>query len=78
MLAYVSLLSVIKTDIISEAKIFRTTYSKVPISEIINTHLFDFDKAAIGAGWLQSLREASDYTDANGITKRIPKPETEE
>lgn len=63
---------------VSEAKVFRTSYSKVPVVEIINTKLFDFNKAAVGAGWLQSLRDASDYTDAKGVIKKIPKPETEE
>jgi G3E family GTPase len=62
----------------SDAKIFRTSYSKVPLAELLNTRTFDFAKAATGAGWLQSLRDAGDWTDANGVTKKIPKPETEE
>lgn len=45
---------------------------------MLNTRSFDFAKAATGAGWLQSLRDAGDWTDANGVTKKIPKPETEE
>ncbi|WWD19938.1 hypothetical protein CI109_104410 [Kwoniella shandongensis] len=62
-----------------DAKIIRTSYSSVNLKEILNTNLFDFAKAASGVGWLQSLREASDWTDKNGVVKKnIPKPETEE
>jgi hypothetical protein len=48
----------------------------VDLVDILNTGLFDFAKAATGAGWLQSLRDATDFVDANGNVKRIPKPET--
>lgn len=51
-----------------EAKIIRTSYSKVEPSEILNTNLFDFDKASDSAGWLKELNEGP----ANHI------PETEE
>lgn len=62
-----------------EAKIIRTTYSHIPLPEILNTGLFDFAKASQGAGWLQSIREAAEWTDKNtGQVKFIPKPETEE
>lgn len=40
-----------------EAKIIRTSYSKVEPSEILNTNLFDFDKASDSAGWLKELNE---------------------
>ncbi|OCF61360.1 cobalamin synthesis protein [Kwoniella mangroviensis CBS 10435] len=60
------------------AKIIRTSYSKVDLKEILNTNLFDFAKAATGAGWLQSLRENTlmEITDSKGIKKMVPKPET--
>ncbi|WVR00112.1 hypothetical protein IAU59_007254 [Kwoniella sp. CBS 9459] len=60
------------------AKVIKTTYSKVNLKEILNTHMFDFAKAATGAGWLQSLRENTlmEITDAKGVKKMVPKPET--
>ncbi|WVQ66915.1 uncharacterized protein L199_005106 [Kwoniella botswanensis] len=60
------------------AKIIRTSYSKVDLKEILNTNLFDFAKAATGAGWLQSLRENTlmEITDSKGVKKMVPKPET--
>lgn len=39
------------------AKVIRTTYSKVDVKEILNTGLFDMDKAITSAGWLHSLAE---------------------
>jgi hypothetical protein len=58
--------------------VFSTTRSRVPLKEILNTNLFDFEKAATGAGWLQSLKEDNMITHvaADGSTRRIPKPET--
>ncbi|AFR95285.2 cobalamin synthesis protein [Cryptococcus neoformans C23] len=60
------------------AKIILTSYSKVDLKDILNTRLFDFGKAAMGAGWLQSLREntLTEFTDARGNKKMVPKPET--
>ncbi|WWC91819.1 uncharacterized protein L201_006766 [Kwoniella dendrophila CBS 6074] len=60
------------------AKILKTLYSKVDLKEILNTNLFDFATAATGAGWLQSLRENTlmEITDAKGVKKMVPKPET--
>ncbi|MFM7749749.1 MAG: GTP-binding protein [Opitutaceae bacterium] len=37
------------------AKIIRCRYSKVPLKEILNTGLFDMEKAVTSSGWLQSL-----------------------
>lgn len=38
-----------------EAKLLRSTRAEVPIKEILNTGLFDFDKASESAGWLKEL-----------------------
>ncbi|GIO17422.1 putative metal chaperone YciC [Oceanobacillus oncorhynchi subsp. incaldanensis] len=38
-----------------EAKIIRTQHCKVDLQEIVNTNLFDFEKASESAGWLQEL-----------------------
>ena len=48
------------------AKVFRTCRSNVPLKEILNTHLFDMDKAQTSAGWLAEL------------SKPVHTPETEE
>lgn len=39
------------------AKIIRCQYSKVALKEILNTGLFDMQKAVTSSGWLQSLNE---------------------
>ncbi|MFD1388394.1 GTP-binding protein [Oceanobacillus oncorhynchi subsp. oncorhynchi] len=38
-----------------EAKIIRTQHCKIDLQEIVNTNLFDFEKASESAGWLQEL-----------------------
>lgn len=48
-----------------EARILTSIRSNVDVSSLLNTNLFDYEKAAMGAGWLKSLREEV-------------KPETEE
>lgn len=50
----------------SHAKILPTSRSRVDLQEIIDTGLFDFDKASQSAGWIKEL-EAEEHT-----------PETEE
>ncbi len=49
----------------SEAKIITSTMGKVPLNEILNTGLFDFDKTSQSAGWIEEL-------------KKVHTPETEE
>mmetsp|Transcript_17549 Transcript_17549/g.36857 ORF Transcript_17549/g.36857 Transcript_17549/m.36857 type:complete len:510 (-) Transcript_17549:88-1617(-) len=39
------------------AKIIRCKYSKVNVREILNTELFDLEKAISSPGWLKSLKE---------------------
>ena len=39
-----------------DAKCIETNYSNVPLNEVINTGLFDFEKAALAPGWLKELR----------------------
>lgn len=38
------------------AKLLRSSFGKVPLREVLNTGLFDFEKAAESPGWLQELR----------------------
>ncbi|MGW6384679.1 GTP-binding protein [Peribacillus butanolivorans] len=40
-----------------DARIIETSHSQVPLKEIMNTYLFDFEKASQGAGWIKELNE---------------------
>jgi len=40
----------------SEAEVIETNHSEVPLKKIINTGLFDFDKAALSPTWLKEIR----------------------
>lgn len=62
------------------AKILRADYCNVPMTKIINTGLYDFEKAASSAGWLQSINEMTRREGYGDKTKSVltPKPETEE
>lgn len=52
-----------------EAKIIKTINAKVELSEVLNTHRFDFEKASNSAGWIKELTEGGHETHT---------PETEE
>jgi G3E family GTPase len=41
----------------SNAKVIQTIHSKVELKEILDTNLFDFEKASEGAGWIKELNE---------------------
>jgi G3E family GTPase len=50
------------------AKILTATKSVVPLKEILNTGLFDFEKASNAAGWLKTLRgQESSEADSYGF-----------
>ncbi|MCJ7840952.1 GTP-binding protein [Lederbergia sp. NSJ-179] len=64
-----------------EAKIIRTQHSKIEPKEILNTRLFDFEKASESAGWLKELNAGVENhtpeTEEYGIgsfvyTSRLP------
>lgn len=40
-----------------EAKIIESDHAKVSLDKILDTHLFDFEKASQGAGWIKELNE---------------------
>lgn len=42
-----------------EAKIIAASFGEVPLTEILDTGMFDFDRASNAAGWLKELRESS-------------------
>lgn len=54
------------------AKIIHSSFGKVPIDFIMDTGLFDFDKAAEAPGWLQELRgEHVPETEEYGISSFV-------
>jgi G3E family GTPase len=55
-----------------EAKIIQTTFGRVPLDEILNTHLFDFEKASQAAGWIKELNEEhTPETEEYGISSFV-------
>ncbi len=44
------------TALNNEAEIIETNYANVPLDKVINTGLFDFEKAALAPMWLKELR----------------------
>lgn len=40
-----------------EARIIESEYSKIPLHQVLNTGLFDFERSSQGAGWLKELNE---------------------
>lgn len=46
-----------------EAEIIEAEFGKVPISKILNTNSFDFDKASMSAGWLKELEKDVEEDD---------------
>ncbi|WP_318184192.1 GTP-binding protein [Metabacillus idriensis] len=55
-----------------DAKILKTTYSRAPVSEILNTKSFDFEKASQSAGWIKELNEEhTPETEEYGISSFV-------
>ncbi|RAL26826.1 GTP-binding protein [Thermoflavimicrobium daqui] len=55
-----------------EAKLIRSTHGQVDINEILNTGLFNFEKASQSAGWLKELQnEHTPETDEYGISSFV-------
>lgn len=40
-----------------DAKLIESSHGQVALNEILNTHLFDFEEASQGAGWIKELTE---------------------
>ncbi|KAF2762298.1 cobW domain-containing protein [Pseudovirgaria hyperparasitica] len=59
------------------AKIITSKYSKIDVKEIVNTGMFNLERAQTGYGWLQDLHEMT-LREVNGRKAIAPKPETEE
>jgi G3E family GTPase len=55
-----------------DAHVIMTSHSKVPLNRILNTGLFDFDKASQGAGWIKELNEEhTPETEEYGISSFV-------
>ncbi|AJS60958.1 GTP-binding protein [Paenibacillus sp. IHBB 10380] len=56
-----------------DAKIIRTVQGWISPSEILNTNLFDFDKASQAPGWIQELQQENHIpeTDEYGISSFV-------
>jgi G3E family GTPase len=55
-----------------EAKIIEAAYARVDLNELLNTHLFDFEKASQSAGWIKELNEEhTPETEEYGISSFV-------
>ena len=56
----------------ADAKIIESKFGKVDLKEILNTGLFDFDKASQSAGWIKELEnEHTPETEEYGISSFV-------
>ncbi|MED0933291.1 GTP-binding protein [Bacillus mobilis] len=55
------------------AKIIESSFSNVPLQEILNTNLFDYEEASQSAGWMQELNSAhhTPETEEYGINSFV-------
>ncbi len=55
-----------------EARIIETDHARLPLDHVLNTHLFDFDKASQSAGWIKELNnEHTPETEEYGISSFV-------
>ncbi|MFJ7726234.1 GTP-binding protein [Neobacillus sp. NPDC097160] len=50
-------LKVVMQKLNPDARIFETDHATIPLHEVLDTNLFDFEKASQGAGWIKELNE---------------------
>ena len=48
-----------------KAKIIETDYSKVDIDSVVDTKLFDFEEAAMSAGWIEALENPEEMDESS-------------
>jgi len=72
----VALLEAILRSLNPEATILHSKFGKVPLDRVLNTGLFDFDRASQAAGWLQTLRgQEQPETEEYGIGSYVYRAE---
>lgn len=55
-----------------DAKIIRSSFSKIDLKEVLNTNLFDFEKSSQSAGWIKELNgEHVSETEEYGISSFV-------
>lgn len=65
-------LEAILTKLNPEARILRAVEGRVPLTALLDTKLFDFERASQVAGWMQTLRgEESSEADEYGVTSFV-------
>jgi G3E family GTPase len=68
----VKVLEAVITKLNPGAKILHTQFGRVDPTEILNTRLFDFDKASQSAGWIKELNgEHTSETEEYGISSTV-------
>lgn len=50
-----------------KAKMIETNYSKVDLSEVLNTKLFDFEEAAMSAGWIEAIDNSEEHDESGEV-----------
>ncbi len=67
------LISIIK-KLNPRAKLYVTSHGEISLDKVLNTHLFDFESASQGAGWIKELNEEHiPETEEYGITSFVYK-----
>lgn len=65
-------LKAIITKLNPNAKILQSSFGKVPLTEILNTGRFDFEKTSQSAGWIEELaKEHTPETEEYGISSFV-------
>jgi len=65
-------LKAIITKLNPSAKILQSSFGKVPLTEILNTGRFDFEKTSQSAGWIEELaKEHTPETEEYGISSFV-------
>lgn len=68
----VRLLEKLMNKLNPEAQIIRSEFGKIPVKSILNTGLFDFDKASQSAGWIKELQNKHvPETEEYGISSMV-------
>lgn len=68
----VGMLTAMLRKLNAEAKIIESSFGKVPLTEVLNTRLFDFEKTSQSAGWIEELnKQHVPETEEYGISSFV-------